>query len=71
MKQPPANSKIEPTARAARMLAGINRSALIANVTSAIARKSMTPSTSRTAVSVAQQQTHRRPIPSPCRQAAR
>src|SRR5215207_3202573 len=66
----PATSATPPIARATRSPAGARRSIVIATVTTAMARRSITPMTSRLAVSPALQQMQSRPRRRPYRHAA-
>jgi hypothetical protein len=65
----PAPTTTAPMARATRSPAGARRSTVMAAATTAIARRSMTPMTSRIAIRPAQQWLQWRPRRRPCRQA--
>ena len=69
IKSSPTPTTTIPMARATRSPFGASRSAVIAAVTRAITRRSMTPMTRRIAVKAAQPQVQWRPRRSPCRQA--
>ena len=60
-----------PMMRATRSPAGARRSALMAAVATAIARRSIMPKTSRTVIAPAQQALQRRPRRNPVSQAPR
>ncbi len=65
----PAPTTTAPMARAMRSPAGARRSTVMAAATTAIARRSMTPMTRRSAIRPAQQWLQWRPRRRPCRQA--